>query len=152
MGEEEAVQQVSLIQLYFVKQLLVGCLQQLFERRQVRRTVAAALAAIEKCVYSLSVGRSDEAGQSTGCVLAATLDITSSLSVLSLDGTLEQFTTGSHLRPVAEQLQEPHRIEDAHNEDGFLQGLNCQQNFMACTTTQRVTTPGCCFRMPWVIS
>ena len=59
---------MSLVQLYFVEELLVGCLQQLFERRQVRRTVAAALAAAEKCVDSLSVGRSDEAGPSTGCI------------------------------------------------------------------------------------
>ena len=46
---------------YSVKQLIVSVLQQLIEVWHVRcRAEAASLAAVEKCVYALAVGRRDE--------------------------------------------------------------------------------------------
>jgi len=45
---------------YSLKQLIVSVLQQLFEVWHVRRTEATSLAAAEKCIYALAVGRRDE--------------------------------------------------------------------------------------------
>ena len=45
---------------YSLKQLIVSVLQQLIEVWHVRWAEAASLAAAEKCVYALAVGRRDE--------------------------------------------------------------------------------------------
>jgi len=45
---------------YSRKQLIVSVLQQLSEVWRVRWTEAASVAAAEKCVYALAVGRRDE--------------------------------------------------------------------------------------------
>jgi len=48
---------------YSLKPLTVSVLQQLFEVWHVKWTEAASLAAAEKCVYALAVGRRDEPAQ-----------------------------------------------------------------------------------------
>ena len=48
------------------EELLVGSLQHLLKRWQVRWTEAASLAAAEECVNSLSVGDCGESTPSTG--------------------------------------------------------------------------------------
>ena len=45
---------------YSVEQLIVSVLQQLIEVWYVRWAEAASVAAAEKCVYALAVGRRDE--------------------------------------------------------------------------------------------
>ena len=67
-GWEVVVEDVSHIHSNLVKELLVRCSQQLIERRQIRRAVAASLAAEEEGVDSLPVGRLDEARPGAGCV------------------------------------------------------------------------------------
>jgi len=44
---------------YFLKQLIVSVLQQLFEVWHVRWAEATPLAAAEKCVYALAVRKTD---------------------------------------------------------------------------------------------
>ena len=55
---------MTVVQDDFVEELLVGGLQQLFERRQIGRTVAAALAAIKEGVDSLAIGNCGESAPS----------------------------------------------------------------------------------------
>ena len=62
------VQQMLIIGQDFVEELLIRFTEQLFEWGQIGWTVAAALAAVEERVDSLSVGRRDETGPSTGCI------------------------------------------------------------------------------------
>ena len=62
------MEQVTVVQQDFAEELLVGCLQQLVERRQIRRTVTGPHAAPEEGVDSLSVGRLDEAAPCTRCI------------------------------------------------------------------------------------
>ena len=62
------MKQVTTVRQNLGEELLVYSLAQLFQRRQIRRTVAATITTPQEGVDSLQVGRIGETPPSTACV------------------------------------------------------------------------------------